>query len=83
MSANFIEAFRNIGRGHELQAEKFERYGPIYRDDLGVIALLFICDVKDIEHLLRSDSKYPQRINMDSWISWRENEKKAKGILIE
>jgi len=83
VAANIKDALTNSGKSHILTENKFEKYGPIFLDNVGVISILMLSDVNDIENLFRQDDKYPQRISVDSWVKWRENAKKAKGILIE
>ena len=81
--ANVVEGFRKIGQGHVLLQEKHKRYGPIFREHFPGMSFVQICDVKDIEHLLRNDHKYPSRIIMDSWVQWRKDAQESQGILIE
>lgn len=83
VASNTLEGFRYFGQGHILVEKKFAKYGPIYMEKIGLFSFVQLCNVDDIELVHRTDSKYPHRIAVQAWISWRENEKLAKGILIE
>ena len=82
VAANFIQVSKHVGKGHVLLENNFAKYGTIYRDNMGVISFLLLCNVADIEHLLRADNRQPLRVNVDSWVKWRENANLAQGIII-
>ena len=65
------------------QWDDFEKYGPIYKDRLGNLDMVYLQDADAIEKVHRIEGKYPQRITVDAWVKWREQRGLAKGILIE
>ncbi|XP_064599609.1 uncharacterized protein LOC135466162 [Liolophura sinensis] len=62
--------------------ERCKQFFPIYREKAGVVDMVFVFDMQEIEKLFRNEAKYPRRFNMDYWVNYRRMAGKADGILV-
>lgn len=68
---------------HEGLFKSFEKYGPIYKENIGPLNLVFINDVDGVEKLHRQEGKYPRRAIIIPWRHWRDEQDLSRGILTE
>ena len=71
------------GQLHVYFDEQHKRYGPIYREKIGAMEFVSICDPDDVETLLRHDGKYPRRPELRAWKQYREDNGLQKGLLLQ
>lgn len=62
--------------------ERCKQFFPIYREKAGVIDMVMVFDMQEIEKLFRNEAKYPRRFSMDYWVNYRKVAGKADGILV-
>ena len=61
----------------------YHRLGKIFRADVfGLISLVYIGDVDDVQRLHAYDGRTPQRMILPLWKDWREKSGFTDGILI-
>lgn len=76
-----------IGLGYQKKTYKliqqwWQDLGPIFSFKFFNINMLVLCDPDDIKQLLRSEPKYPERIEFQSWIHYREIRNEELGVLL-
>lgn len=74
---------RNKGhtRVHEIQAERVQEYGEIYREKLLGLDTVTISNADDVQYLFRNEGKYPQREpQFPLWMKYKEERKQAHGV---
>lgn len=74
---------RNKGhtRVHEIQGERVQKYGEIYREKLLDLETVTISNVDDVQYLFRNEGKYPQREpQFPLWMKYKEERKQAHGV---
>ncbi|EDV24789.1 uncharacterized protein TRIADDRAFT_25487 [Trichoplax adhaerens] len=69
-------------RPHLLFHEYKKKYGPIYKDKFANQELIFISTPADVAAVFKAEGKYPDRGPNMPWITYREQRKKSKGVLI-
>ena len=67
---------------HLLHTEYREKYGPIFKDKIVNMEMLFISTPEDSAALFKAEGKYPSRGPLTPWIVYREQRKKSKGLLV-
>ncbi|EDV24791.1 uncharacterized protein TRIADDRAFT_25545 [Trichoplax adhaerens] len=83
---NLLTLIKNNGyhqkRPHLLYSSYRQKYGPIFRDKIVNMKLLFVTTPEDFATVFKAEGKYPDRGPTMPWIVYREQRKKAKGVLI-
>ena len=64
----------------ELQAENVKKYGKIFRAQLAGLKIVTVSDPADVAKLLRSEPKYPQRMQFPILDYYCEKRKKIPGV---
>lgn len=83
-----LDYFRNGREGlkyiYKMNQQRFQDLGPIYREDLLGISLVYICKPDDVAALFRSEGKYPERplTIFQKLIDYRNHRKMPLGILL-
>lgn len=67
-------------RFYEIQAENVKKYGKVFRNKLPGVEIISLSDPADVAKLLRSDPKYPERLDFPSLNFYREKRKKIPGV---
>ncbi|XP_066492272.1 cholesterol side-chain cleavage enzyme, mitochondrial [Tiliqua scincoides] len=63
--------------------QKFQTFGPIYREKLGMYESVNIIDPEDAAILFKSEGRYPKRLMIPSWQAYRDFRNKAYGVLLK
>ncbi|XP_047937480.2 cholesterol side-chain cleavage enzyme, mitochondrial [Anser cygnoides] len=68
---------------HNIMARKFQRFGPIYREKLGVYESINIISPRDAATLFRSEGMMPERFSVPPWVAYRDYRNKPYGVLLK
>ena len=71
-----------LTRLHQLYAEYTQQYGPIFKDKIANIQLVFVTKPEDATAIFKAEGKYPSRGPITPWVIYREQRKKSKGVLL-
>jgi Cytochrome P450 len=77
-----MPSYFNHDEMYTRMSQMFEKYGPIYKEKIGSLEIVHSCDVGAVEKVHRLEGKYPRRIVIGAWTTWREEHHRAKGIII-
>ncbi len=80
---SLLDLPNHVGKAHIALQSRFEEFGPIFKEKLGLMEMVNTKDVVTVEKLHRLNEKYPSRITIGPWNRWREENNLAKGILLE
>ena len=69
-------------RLHQLYAGYSEEYGPIFKDKIANMQLVFVTKPEDAVAIFKAEGKYPSRGPIMPWVVHREQRKKSKGVLL-
>ncbi|NP_001001756.2 cholesterol side-chain cleavage enzyme, mitochondrial [Gallus gallus] len=72
--------FHNV---HNIMASKFQRFGPIYREKLGVYESVNIISPRDAAMLFKSEGMLPERFSVPPWVAYRDYRNKPYGVLLK
>uniref|UniRef100_A0A452H3G6 Cholesterol side-chain cleavage enzyme, mitochondrial n=1 Tax=Gopherus agassizii TaxID=38772 RepID=A0A452H3G6_9SAUR len=72
--------FHNI---HNIMIHKFQKFGPIYREKLGVYQSVNIINPEDAATLFKSEGNYPERLMVPPWTAYRDFRNKPYGVLLK
>ncbi|XP_077994779.1 1,25-dihydroxyvitamin D(3) 24-hydroxylase, mitochondrial-like [Glandiceps talaboti] len=62
---------------------KFRKeYGPMWKQKIGSLALVTLCDPKDLEKVYQNEGKYPMRIPIQPWIQYRNYRGYSCGVVL-
>ena len=78
-----LDYYRNggVSRFHEIDVQRKETYGPIYREKLGGIDSVVIFDPEDVERVFRYEGKYPRRESaLPIWKKYKEEKQQKEGV---
>ena len=64
----------------KIQAENVKKYGKVFRNKLPGVEIISLSDPADVAKLLRSDPKYPERLDFPALNFYREKRKKIPGV---
>ena len=68
-------------RIHQIQQDRAQQYGEIYREKILNYDTVTISDRDDIQYLFRNEGKYPQREPLfPIWMKYKEDRKQAHGV---
>ena len=68
-------------RIHQIQQERAEQYGEIYREKILDFDTVTISNPDDIQYLFRNEGKNPQREPpFPLWMKYKEDRKQAHGV---
>lgn len=71
----------HFSKTHELQIERCEKYGKIYRERFGSTNFVFIADPSSIETVMRAETALPRKPAIKAWIEARVGLGYQGGIL--
>ncbi|XP_030042869.1 cholesterol side-chain cleavage enzyme, mitochondrial [Microcaecilia unicolor] len=74
------DGFHNI---HNLMVENYQKYGPIYRENIGYYESINIIQPVDAAALFKVEGMFPERLLVQPWLAYREYRKKKKGVLLK
>ncbi len=77
-----FHTLRNATRMHKMVRDRHREFGPIYREKLGPMDIVFLTDVDGVEQFLRQDGKYPNRLQVEHWIQYRDKKGINKGLVM-
>ena len=78
----FIGKYDIRNRG-ELLAEQKAKYGPIIKTKMGPYWFVHLFDPNDIEHVIRSASKYPETLKMPLAETYGKRKNKTLSFALE
>ena len=68
-------------RIHQIQQDRAQQYGEIYREKILNYDTVTISNPDDIQYLFRNEEKYPQREPLfPVWMKYKEDRKQAHGV---
>lgn len=67
---------------HILLGDAFKKYGKIFREKIFYAEIVNLCEINAVEKVHRLEGKYPRRIVVGAWKTWREEKGLDLGILI-
>ncbi|CAN8187941.1 unnamed protein product [Coccothraustes coccothraustes] len=68
---------------HLSMASKFRRFGPIYREKLGVYESVNIVTPGDAATLFQAEGALPERFRVPPWVAYRDFRNKPYGVLLK
>uniref|UniRef100_A0A672V559 Cholesterol side-chain cleavage enzyme, mitochondrial n=1 Tax=Strigops habroptila TaxID=2489341 RepID=A0A672V559_STRHB len=68
---------------HHIMARKFQQFGPIYRDKLGVYESVNIITPRDAATLFQAEGTLPERFSVPPWVAYRDYRNKPYGVLLK
>ncbi|NP_001120846.1 cholesterol side-chain cleavage enzyme, mitochondrial [Taeniopygia guttata] len=68
---------------HLSMAQKFRRFGPIYREKLGVHETVNIISPGDAATLFQAEGALPERFRVPPWVAYRDFRNKPYGVLLK
>ena len=71
-----------LKRPHLFMLKNKQDYGPIYAEAIGSVRYIMATQAEDIAKTFKAEGAYPSRGPVYPWICYREQRKKAKGVLI-
>ena len=80
--AEFYIKSERFTKGYKMFDEMFERYGPIFMENMVMGAMVHIIDPDHHEKVLRAEGKYPSRPVVDFWLEHRQRRNYFPGILL-
>ncbi|XP_053896986.1 cholesterol side-chain cleavage enzyme, mitochondrial isoform X2 [Malaclemys terrapin pileata] len=72
--------FHNV---HNIMIHKFQTFGPIYREKLGLYQSVNIINPEDAATLFKSEGNYPERFMVPPWVAYRDFRNKPYGVLLK
>ncbi|KAM6060449.1 cholesterol side-chain cleavage enzyme, mitochondrial isoform 3-T3 [Theristicus caerulescens] len=72
--------FHNV---HHIMARKFQQFGPIYREKLGVYESVNIISPQDAATLFQAEGTLPERFSVPPWVAYRDYRNKPYGVLLK
>ena len=64
-----------------IQMEFTKMYGPIWKERLGTLEFVNVASPDLVEALYRNEGKYPSRLDMKPWKTYRTHRNEAFGLL--
>ena len=64
----------------KIQAENVKKYGKVFRNKLPGVEIISLYDPANVAKLLRSDPKYPERMDFPSLNFYREIRNEIPGV---
>ncbi|KAE8617271.1 hypothetical protein XENTR_v10009018 [Xenopus tropicalis] len=74
------DGFHNI---HYHMMENFQRFGPIYREALGIYDSVFIQLPEDAATLFHVEGLHPERLRVPPWYEYRDYRNRRYGVLLK
>ncbi|XP_019333311.1 cholesterol side-chain cleavage enzyme, mitochondrial isoform X2 [Alligator mississippiensis] len=72
--------FHNV---HNIMARQFQKFGPIYREKLGIYESVNIINPEDAATLFKSEGMFPERFTVSPWVAYRDHRNKSYGVLLK
>ncbi|XP_074644453.1 1,25-dihydroxyvitamin D(3) 24-hydroxylase, mitochondrial-like [Tubulanus polymorphus] len=67
---------------HRILERRSKEYGPIFRERVGPMQSVNLCDPTDVEHALRNEGKHPHRLEVPPWKEYRQMKGLPFGLVI-
>ncbi|KAJ8344482.1 hypothetical protein SKAU_G00318110 [Synaphobranchus kaupii] len=74
------DGFRNV---HHIMLKNFQTFGPIYREKIGYYESVNIIMPEDAAILFKAEGRYPKRMMIEAWISYRDYRNRKYGVLLK
>lgn len=72
---------RGYQRMHEIQQQRVQQYGPIYREKIFDRQTVTISNPDDVEYLFRNEGKWPQREPpVPLWKKYKQDRNRVPGV---
>ena len=72
---------RSYQRMHEMQQQRVQQYGPIYREKIFTRQTVIISNPDDVEYLFRNEGKWPQREPpFPLWEKYKQDRDRVSGV---
>lgn len=71
-----------LRKPHLFMLKNKQQYGPIYAETIGSTRYIMATQPEDIAKTFKAEGTYPSRGPVYPWLCYREQRKKAKGVLI-
>ncbi|XP_075620933.1 cholesterol side-chain cleavage enzyme, mitochondrial isoform X3 [Balearica regulorum gibbericeps] len=68
---------------HHIMAHKFQQFGPIYREKLGIYESVNIISPRDAATLFQAEGTLPERFSVPPWVAYRDYRNKPYGVLLK
>ncbi|KAH0619880.1 hypothetical protein JD844_014260 [Phrynosoma platyrhinos] len=72
--------FHNV---HNIMIDKFQTFGPIYREKLGNYESVNIIDPEDAAIVFKAEGLYPERFTVPPWTAYRDFRNKPYGVVLK
>uniref|UniRef100_A0A4W3HKK1 Cholesterol side-chain cleavage enzyme, mitochondrial n=1 Tax=Callorhinchus milii TaxID=7868 RepID=A0A4W3HKK1_CALMI len=72
--------FKNL---HKIMVNKFDMYGPIFREQIGHYGSVNIIKPEDAATLFKAEGMFPRRLSVLPWLDYREHRKQKCGVLLQ
>lgn len=74
---------RDTSKLRDFMFDRYEQFSHVglYRESAGVLDMVVLFDVNNIEKLFRNEGKYPKRFDFELWKHYREKFGQADGVL--
>ncbi|XP_075996541.1 cholesterol side-chain cleavage enzyme, mitochondrial-like [Genypterus blacodes] len=75
-----LDGFRNL---HRIMVQNFNTFGPIYREKVGYYESVNIINPEDAAILFKAEGRYPKRLKVEPWTSYRDYRNRKYGVLLK
>lgn len=65
---------------HEYIDKRHQQYGPVFREKLGSVDAIWICNPLDMKLLFAQEGKFPQHILPDAWLLYNDTFGQQRGV---
>lgn len=65
---------------HEYIDKRHQQYGPVFREKLGSVDAIWICNPLDMKLLFAQEGKFPQHILPDAWLLYNNTFGQQRGV---
>ncbi|XP_067829642.1 cholesterol side-chain cleavage enzyme, mitochondrial-like [Heptranchias perlo] len=85
---NWINAYmfwknNEIRNMHNLMLNNFNKYGLIYREQIGYYNSVNVINPEDAATLFKAEGTMPERLKLKPWMAYRDHRKEKYGILLK
>lgn len=67
-------------RLHEYVHGRHADLGPVYRETMGPVNAVFVCDPEEIRTVFNREGKYPKHVLPDAWVLYNQMYKCSRGL---
>lgn len=65
---------------HEYIDKRHQQYGSVFREQLGSVDAVWICDPLDMKLLFAQEGKYPRHILPEAWLLYNDTYGQQRGL---